>query len=171
MSVPMDWKPERAVQAKIRGHEKESIFSMDWKPERAIQAKVRTKKRAMIMRVWSVPKVNVIGSEMATPINFHFIICTLTAIKSRNAILSAFHWVKLWFWSVLSTLKSGIMFGSWRIPWKGISLETCGVIMIRRQATFFFDLPNLVPTLYRSLLPYKSHIFMLSFIHASVVCF
>jgi len=40
MSVPVDWKSERAVQAKIRGT-KRNILPVDWKPERAVQAKVR----------------------------------------------------------------------------------------------------------------------------------
>jgi len=44
MSVPVDWKPERAIQAKIRDMQK-YIFPVDWKPERAIQAKVRDSKK------------------------------------------------------------------------------------------------------------------------------
>jgi len=43
MSVMVDWKPERAVQAKIRGIQKNTI-PVDWKPERAVQAKVRDSK-------------------------------------------------------------------------------------------------------------------------------
>jgi len=33
-SVPVDWKPERAVQAKIRGTK--HTFPVEWKPERAV---------------------------------------------------------------------------------------------------------------------------------------
>jgi len=39
MSVPVDWKPERAVQAKIRGIQKSIL--VDWKFEKTVQAKVR----------------------------------------------------------------------------------------------------------------------------------
>jgi len=40
MSVSVDWKPERAVQEKIRD-KKKLIILIDWKPERAIYAKFK----------------------------------------------------------------------------------------------------------------------------------
>ena len=40
MSFLMDWKSERAVQAKIRGTKK-NTFPVDWKPERAVHEKIR----------------------------------------------------------------------------------------------------------------------------------
>jgi len=39
MSISMDWKPERAVQAKIR--EKNVIILIDWNHKKAIYAKVK----------------------------------------------------------------------------------------------------------------------------------
>jgi len=40
MSVSLDWKPERAVQAKIRD-KKNTIILIGWNPKRAIYAKVK----------------------------------------------------------------------------------------------------------------------------------
>ena len=41
MSVSVDWKPERAVQAKIRDKQKFTIILIGWNPKRAIYAKVK----------------------------------------------------------------------------------------------------------------------------------
>jgi len=41
MSVSVDWKPERAVQAKIRDIQKFTIILIGWNPKRAIYAKVK----------------------------------------------------------------------------------------------------------------------------------
>jgi len=40
MSVPVDWKSERAVQEKLGAYKKTNIFLVDWKPERAVLEKV-----------------------------------------------------------------------------------------------------------------------------------
>jgi len=44
MSVSVDWKPERAVQAKIRDMNKNVIILIDWNPKKAIYAKVKDQK-------------------------------------------------------------------------------------------------------------------------------
>jgi len=41
MSVSLNWKPEKAVQAKIRDKKKNTIILIGWNPKRAIYAKVK----------------------------------------------------------------------------------------------------------------------------------
>jgi len=119
------------------------------------------------MRVWFFSKVTGFSSEMATPVNFCLIVCTLTAVEFWNVIPSVFPRFKFRFWSVLLTLKGGISFGFWHTPRNGISLEAFWVFMIRRQAIFFFGLSNLVPTVYYFYLT-KEISYIHAFIHSCI---
>jgi len=65
----VDWKPERAVQAKIRGI-KRNILPVDWKPEKAVQAKVRDFQRKIKQKAWLLKHTNrgilCVGLHMVT---------------------------------------------------------------------------------------------------------
>ena len=69
MSVPVDWKPERAVQEKIRGIQI-YIFTVDWKPAGAILEKVRDFQKNKKQKTWLLKHVEgrtlCAGLKMAT---------------------------------------------------------------------------------------------------------
>ena len=48
MSVSVDRKPERAVQAKIRDIKRKVIILIGWKPERAVYAKVKDSRKGKV---------------------------------------------------------------------------------------------------------------------------
>ena len=161
MSAPMNRKPERAVQAKIRGIQKENIFPEDWKRERAVQAKVGDLKKKKKQWLWEHgfsegTRFQFRNGDFRQPSTYGLHSAS-GLILVLDAISGSFGWTSPHQYFIGLSFNFDQCFGSegrhldqlfWRTSRNGISLEACWVFMIPHRATFFFDLSDLVPTFY-----------------------